>query len=210
MLLVTQLPLSDARRFAPDRAWRLAVPDWPTPKTFNNPQFVRHFGGATDRAGGDDAAWKDEIAFCRAHRAVGMPDLEKYFLGNGDVGFQPDCAFRRLLVDKSTVVGRLEVAVRGPRKWALPSTATPSDVLSIADAYLNLPVRVPDRPDVASLGPLATQGRRIARLYEYATTVRQHRTEQRRLVEDGLPLLIIQADDGEPFVPPQDAKVIPR
>jgi hypothetical protein len=209
MLLVAQFPLSDARPFANDRAWRLPVPDWPAPRTFNNPQFVQHFGAATQRRKGADSAWGDEAAFCRAHHAVALPDLRRTKLGAEGAAVSVDCAFRRLFVDQSNVVVRVEVGLANARHTPLRADLGATGLLAFAESALELPVRVPDTAIAAIAAPLATQGRRLAKLYEFATTARKHRDSRApRLVEDGLPMLVVELADGEPFPVPAEASSV--
>jgi hypothetical protein len=207
VFIVAQLPLSDARRFAPDRAWRLPAPDWPSPRVFNNPQFVKHFGAATRRRARVDSAWADELAFCQAHRAVGLPELQRRRLGSDDVA--TSCAFRRLFVDKTTVVARLEIGLISRPRIPTLQTADAHTFVKIAQSALALPVRVPESATNGTTGPLVAQGRRLARLYEFATTARSKRVPgQPNLVEDGLPLLVVELDDDEPFTVPNAATTV--
>lgn len=208
--MVAQLPLSDARPFAPDRAGRLAVPDWPIPRYFNNPQFVQHFGGAARRRGSVDAAWADEYAYCRAHRAIALPELHRQTFGLPGAAISTVCAFRRLLVDQSTVVARIEIGLAHHPDTPLPADADERKLLAIAQSALDLPVRVPDNATTSTTGPLAGQGPRLAALYAFASTTRRRRPDVRqlRLVGDGVPMLVVEFQDHEPFATPKQAKIV--
>ena len=210
MLMVAQFPLSDARPFAPDRAWRLPVPDWPRPRTFNSAQFVRHFGSAVERRGRLAGAWADEGAFCTAHRAVALPDLGRHRLPDQPAGVVPVCAFRRLFVDASNVVCRVEVGIA--TRHPLAANTSADNLVEIAHSMLHVDARVPDSATSAATGPLVAQGRRLARLYEFATTTRRNWGSRKQdLVEDGTPLLVMEMADGEPYsVPAQATHVDPN
>jgi hypothetical protein len=111
MLLVVQFPISDARAFASVPTARLDLPEWPEPRTYGNPQFVRRFGAAAERSLGPDAAWTDERVYCRARRALKFPGLRLARIRAGDVTVRPYIAFRRLFCDRTTAVARVELGL---------------------------------------------------------------------------------------------------
>lgn len=195
MLAVVQFPIADARGFLNEPLGRLEIPDWPAPRTHVNPQFVRRFGPAVERQGRADRAWVDEHSFCRASRAirfVGMPAS----MGPRSAGFAPKCAFRRLFVDGSGVVARVEVGIAHDRRRGRPRIDEPS-CLAIVSDLLRLRTRVPQ--EEARDRPLLLQGQHLARLYRRATTKNgvPANPNDARIVEDGRPLVVVELEPGE-------------
>jgi len=199
MLMVVQLPMGDARGLSADGNVRLARPDWGSPITFGNAQFVRSFGHVVERRGPADAAWLDERFYCRAHRAVGLPDLQ--------ATRRTRCAFRRLFVAESRAVARVEIGLA----TTPPSGPEPvgSSYVTAAVAAVNQAARVPEAGAAGSTRPLITQGPRLARLYGYATSRKvENGSQAARLVEAGRPLVVIQLAPGEIFDAPPGATLL--
>jgi hypothetical protein len=191
MLAILQFPLGDSRAFLPNASARLAVPEWPSPRTFDRPQFIRQFGQARDRRDLGDPAWPDEVAFCNAHRAIRFPDLRRRRTGP-PLNITLGCVFRRLASDGSAVA-RLEVGFRPGNKTRVLG-ADVSALRSLAESILTLPSVVAGEPPRA----LREQAPALAKTYAAATTSRkQPVADPSRLVRYGVPILVIQVDPGE-------------
>lgn len=195
MFIVAQLPIGDFRAFTEDaNAQRLLSPSWP-PRTSAPAQFVRHFGRAVPRRRGVDYAWSDERAFCRADRALRLPQLPPAVDPSQlfDVWWrgQIRCAFRRLL--SSGRVARFEVGFAFQRefeqshvwRWwdqaikhghdpleysGLEAHADDVHPLEIASFVLGLRTTVSELSGQPSERPLALQSDSLAALYFRATT----------------------------------------
>jgi len=195
MFIVAQLPIGDFRSFTEDsNSQRLLSPSWP-PRTSAPAQFVRYFGRAVPRRRGVDYAWSDERAFCRAHRALRLPQLppvaepsrpfDAWWPG------QIRCAFRRLL--SSGPVARFEVGFAFQRdfeqshmwRWwdgaikyghdplefsGMEVDADDAHPLEIASFVLGLRTAVPGPSSYPNERPLALQSAALAALYFRATT----------------------------------------
>jgi hypothetical protein len=196
MLTVVQFPIADARGLREDPRGRLSVPDWPSPRTNLRPQFVRHFGPAQDRRGIVDQAWADEHSFCRASRAItftARPDR----IALVEARFAPTVAFRRLFVDVTGVVARVEVGLAARRRGGAALQLTQASILAALTELLELQTKVAD------IGPKPTrlieQGPHLARLYRRASTshVVPLSPVDDRLVESGDPLVVVVLERGE-------------
>jgi len=199
MLLVVQFPISDARPFASAATSRLDVPDWPDPRTYGSPQFVRRFGPALARRRGPDAAWMDERFYCNARRAIAFPDLRTVRLHAGEPVMMPVCLFRRLFCDGSRSVVRVEVGVGDHRSTPIDQLG-PRHVAPLIRDLLALDTEVFDQARGMVRAKLSEQGQRLARLYAFATSRRTPgviSTAEMRLVQFGLPMAIAEFDDIE-------------
>jgi hypothetical protein len=212
MLLVVQFPIADARPFVSGLSSKLDLPDWPSPTTELNPQFVRCFGPAVRRRRGPDAAWIDERVFCRASRALRFPELGRIPLGleagqrRGSLRrlrphawqFLPTCAFRRLLCD-GAAVARVEVGVAHSSRATRLRGVEGVELFSIMRDFLELPTEVAQVNNTPTPRPLLMQGRNLARLYEQAST-RSASTPNGSglgLVESGMPLIVVEFERDE-------------
>ena len=202
MLLVVQFPIADGRLFTPLGGTRLPVPDWPSPGTGINSQFVRSFGPAVRRLRGADAAWADESSFCTARRAIRFRELRTQQVVAADRRFTPFCAFRRLFCDGQSVV-RVEVGLVLSRDKTLALDLP--GLLSAVQAGIELPTEVgpPSQPAAggaaalpASARPLIKQGQHLADLYARVTTKHNgsHPPQPARLVEPGYPVALVETD----------------
>lgn len=215
MLVVVQFPISDARAFATAPTARLDVPDWPDPRTFGNPQFVRRFGPARERSLGPDAAWTDERIYCNARRAIGLPELRRVRIRAGDVAIQPFCVFRRLFCDRTTAVARVEVGLTayvpldeyglGPLH-GIGVESVIRDVLALDTDVFDVTRGSVVRAD------LIEQGQRLARLYAFATSGRTRASatvQELNLVQFGRPTVMVEFDDDEIDGLPAGARELP-
>ncbi len=111
MLVAVQFPICDSRIFFPTATARLPVPEWPTPRFSENPEFLRFFGPAALRKLGANPAWFGETVYCSARRAlrfVNLPVSPEV----GDDGYElPTCAFRRFFSDGDNAA-RVEIGIR--------------------------------------------------------------------------------------------------
>jgi hypothetical protein len=206
MLFVAQFPIADARPFLPRASSRLDLPDWPTPQTEINPQFVRFFGPAVRRRRGADAAWIDERAFCRADRAIRFVDLPSQLLGLTPSSRSPSCVFRRLLYDGSAVA-RVEVGLTLQGGGAYGIRA--GELFALVASFLDVPTTVTQVSGDRLHRPLMLQGSHLAELYARAT-VRWSGdpSPDTGLVEDGVPLVVIGLDDQELPELPESVRLI--
>lgn len=205
-----QFPISDSRAFATSQTTRLDVPDWPDPRTYGNPQFVRRFGPAAERSLGPDAAWTDERIYCRARRAIGFPELRRARLRAGEFTVRPFLVFRRLICDRTTAVARVEVGIVGSLPAYAPSLV-PAAVESLVRDVLALNTDVFDLDDGVVRADLSEQGRRLARLFAFATSRRKLAAatpQELDLVQFGRPVVIAEFDDGEVLALPKHAQAI--
>jgi hypothetical protein len=208
VLVVCQLPMSDARALVPGST-RLPVPDRSSPRSG---AFVRGFG-PLDPNGGADATPAIEA---QAHQAIKLPNLERAPLAPDRVGAA--CAFRRLIFDGISLA-RVEVGLQvGSRQRAASPAAALADRLDavaplrageldlLIASLLDLPVRIrsldsPEQPSTLHLaGPL------LARLFERATTARAGGTPL--LVRALAATLVIEYVPSELGELPGDARVI--
>lgn len=192
MFLAVQFPIADGRRFASEPP-PFAGPEWPAPKADLNPEFIRQFGHVALRAGGADAAWNDEYAFCSAKRAIRFPDLRAARLGRDDRVFVPSCAFRRLFHD-GKAVARVEVGLghdqrRGRPLYALSDT----DLTAILAGLFRLKTQTGLANGQSSTRELVLQGPHLARIYA-AASVRGRMTGYERLVRAGIPTAVLEFD----------------
>lgn len=156
MFGVVQFPIADFRRLGGlgEIPWS---PTWP-PRVAVPRQFVRHFGVASPRYRGVDRAWADESSFCKANRALRLPELPHVVR----------CAFRRLLSD-GEAVARVEVGL-GFETDALVASGklAPKPAMDkVLGFLLQLPAQV--RPGKAG-SDLIRQGRALANLYLLGTS----------------------------------------
>lgn len=198
MLIVVQFPMADARGLSPDPAVRVSRPDWGNIETFGNPWFVRYFGTVLDRRRPADTAWVDERFFCQAGRAIALPGLQATRVVR--------CAFRRLFVANGRVVVRVEVGLA----TAAPAGLTPGELVEKAQSVAALASYVPQDGKVDVPRGLIGQGRRLARLYGFATTKKVADVQPARLIEPGSPTMVIELHPKEPFTPPDTARQISR
>lgn len=198
MLIVVQFPMADARGLSPDPAVRLSRPDWGNIETFGNPWFVRHFGSVVDRRRPADTAWVDERFFCQAGRAIALTGLQ------GSRAIR--CAFRRLFVADGRVVVRVEVGLA----TKAPAGLTPAALIATAQSAARLTSQVGEDGKAGPPRALIGQGRRLARLYGYATTKKGNAVEFGRLVEPGSPMMVVELHRKEPFRPPDGTRRISR
>jgi hypothetical protein len=197
MLIVVQFPIADARGLRADPRGRLTVPDWPSPRTNVNRQFVRRFGPAEDRRQLVDRALADEHAYCRAARAIVFTGRQGP-VGRDEAAFVPAVAFRRLFVDVSGVVGRVEVGLASRRRLRGPLRLNQASLLAALTELLELDTHVP--VDAATKSTrLMSQGPLLARLYRRATTSHQVTLSKvdDQLVEAGDPLVVVVLEPGE-------------
>lgn len=213
MLVVVQFPIADARAFASGATARLDVPDWPKPRTFEPPQFVRRFGPAAERRRGPDAAWLDESAYCGARKAIRFPSMPPVAISGGGVGARlaPVCAFRRLLCDDSTAVVRVEVGIASSRRRLNFAQLTAAQLVSVVEGVLQLPTEVFDYQKGWVGAPLQIQGQRLSRLYAMASSRRRLWNDKNaglRLVSHGRPLVVVEATPLEVGELPASARLI--
>lgn len=211
MLVVVQLPISDARAFATSPTARLDVPTWPEPVIFGNPQFVRRFGPATERSLGPDVAWTDERVYCHARRAIKFPELRQARLRAGEATVQPFLVFRRLFCDRTTAVTRIEIGFAAELPLWAPRLA-PAAVESMVRDVLALDTDVFDRELGHTVrADLSQQSNRLARLFAFATSRRKGSVatpEELALVQYGRPMVVAEFDDGEVPGLPRGARPI--
>lgn len=196
MLIVVQFPMADARGLSPDPAVRVSRPDWGKIDTFGNPWFVRHFGSVVDRQRPADIAWVDERFFCQAGHAISLNGLQP----SRDIR----CAFRRLFVADGRVVVRVEVGLA----TIAPANLTPDALVLVAQSVARLPSQVGKDGKAGQPRALISQGRRLARLYGYATTKKGAVVEFGSTVEPGRPMIVVELHPREPFTPPDGARQI--
>jgi hypothetical protein len=207
MIIVLQFPLCDARPFRPGQdRYRLTVPDWPSPATEFNPQFVHFFGKAVQRRREADLAWADEASFCLGHRAIRFRELGLQWLGLPGSRIWPSVAFRRLFCDGQAVV-RLEVGlIRNPRTPKIAKLDAAS-VLACVVAACELDSWVPEPGSKeANWKPLLRQGNALARLYSQASTILRRRrkvSQPSNFVLAGSPLIIVELEPREEIAPPE-------
>ena len=209
MLVVVQFPISDARPFANAATARLDVPDWPDPRTYGSPQFVRRFGPAVARRRGPDSAWFDERFYCSARRAVSFQDLRQTRLDIGGRHVAPECTFRRLFCDDSRSVVRVEVGIRVQRGAGMKDLEEVAviplirDVLAIDTQVFDHHILDRDPSDLNRgmvNAKLIAQGQRLSRLYAFATSRRgggDISKAETQLVQFGLPTVIAEFSEGE-------------
>jgi hypothetical protein len=192
---MVQLPICDGRPFSPSP--RLPAPDWPSPSIEFPTQFIRSFGRVARRRRGADAAWADEFAFCKAHRAVRIDGLKSTrILGDlADRRRPATCAFRRLFVSEHSSV-RFEVGFSLP--ISRDAEASGQDVARLINAVALMPVRVTG----GSAGPLVMQGRSLARLYERSTQSHSEAKRAPNLVQTGMPMVLVESPADEPVLLP--------
>jgi hypothetical protein len=208
MLLTLQFPIADLRAVLPDRAGRRELPDWPPTAEPRPAQFVRFFGGARPRVRGADDAWTDEKSFCRADQAIRLISLGANRFSR-QRKINPACAFRRLLSDGGIVV-RIEVGVSLPHpEEDYKLNVGVEELLRFAEAMLNLPSKARTWSGEFIENPLVLQGRRLAKLFAYATSYRNQFdfVKTARLVELGTPMLLIELDEDLEGSPPSFVKV---
>jgi hypothetical protein len=193
VLIVVQFPMADARGLSPDPAVRLSRPDWGNVGTFGNSWFVRQFGSVVDRKQAADPAWVDERFFAQAGHAIALTGLQ--------AGRTPRCAFRRLFVADGRVVVRIEVGLT----TRAPADLTPESLLRAAQEVTRLPSRAGRGNEAGQPRALISQGRRLARLYAYATSKKGATTDFGRVVEPGRPMLVVELHPREPFKAPGGA-----
>lgn len=218
VFLVVQFPIVDARAFSED-ASRLAVPDFPSPRTYGDPQFLRCFGPAVERRLDVDPAWADEQTYCRADRALRFVNFNDQRLGPLPVQLIPCGIFRRFFSDGEAVC-RIEVGIGQPRHWNLPNPVGPAQCLRIAQDFLKLPSKVASFSAAASrttptiryqaTDQLVRQAGRLARLYCRATAraSAESLSLQERLVEYGRPLLVAEFESREIQDLPVEARAV--
>jgi hypothetical protein len=198
VLIVVQFPLADARGLSPDPVARVSRPDWGKINNFGNPWFVRHFGLVVDRHRPADTAWIDERFFCQAGNAIALTGLQQTR--------KVRCAFRRLFVADGRVVVRVEVGFA----TRAPADLTSGALVAMVQSIATLPSRVGKDDRAGKPRALISQGRRLARLYSYATTTKGATTEFGRLVEPGRPTILIDLHPRERFTPPDGAPRLTR
>lgn len=214
---IVQFPIADLRNFfSKEASGRLPAPSWP-PRTALYPQFVRSFGPAVERRRGVDFAWVDEAAYCRANRALRLPNLRYSSESNGNRRHF-NCAFRRLLCD-GEAVSRVEIGLSDginttqiyslnheSGEFNIPPTASVNThPLTFLKDIAGLSALVPHgwrkfaNKEIAKPRPLILQGRSLAELYYHATSQAQKTFVQQggerewlRLVAPGSPVVIVE------------------
>lgn len=207
MLVSFQFPIADTRIFHADRSLRLPKPDWPTPNTEFNAQFVHFFGMTKKRHRSPDNAWPDEICYCSACRAVRFENLQTVRVGCSEPWyiykrFRPRCAFRRLFSDGQSVV-RAEIGLahheRKVGRAAIPLLSA-NEVIQIVSGLCDLPTRVPGIEVPSGSQKLITRGSSIAKLYARGTLARRNDDKLNtalQLVEAGNPVIIAELGPSE-------------
>jgi len=206
MLVAVQFPICDSRVFA-ESSSRLAVPDWPSPRTDLYPQFVRYFGPAARRRLGANPAWFDEGIYCSAKRALRFPTL-----GDRPLPRLPThvagCAFRRLFSNGRSTA-RIEVGISLSSDYLVPRLSAPQLLGGVQDV-LELPTQVPGAQPRAPL-PLVAQGPALADLYHRGSSklAPGSADEGRGLVEAGAPLAVVELDE-RPALPRRAVVIEPE
>lgn len=203
MFLTLQFPMADARPFAPAMAGRCSLPDWPPKYEDLHPQFVHFFGPAKRRWRGADAAYTDEIAYCKAKRALRFSGLGAKKYSQAGPRLLPSCEFRRLLSDGRAVV-RVEIGIGLARESLLgagdTTPLTLNQLLECIRVTLSLPSQVPSASGNGSPRALVYQGSPLARLFAHASSMRLPAADaatKPELVEAGLPMLLVELDPSE-------------
>lgn len=188
MFVVVQLPMVDARVFAPRTAPRLPVPDWPEPIVDVHPQFVRRFGSAQRRRRGVEGNWVDEAYYVDARRALTVPAPRA--AGGGAAMPPVSTAFRRLLVANRGVAPRLEVGLRlGGDAWG----ASAADVLGRVRAAVCAPTAVAPRGGTAPARALVNLTTWLPAAYARSTTPHPSQdADGAGLVLAGQPLVVAE------------------
>jgi len=198
VLITVQFPIADVRCFVSTPTLRLPVPDWPAPTTASDPQFVHHFGKATERRREPDAAWPDELQYVIAKRGLRFDRLETRHAGLPKRRFHPCCAFCRLFCDGEAVV-RMEIGIgQQYAKHPLNNLAT-EEILAIVRQLAEIPTEVPN--STGKLRPIVAQGKELARLYALASMQShlppEHHALGLQLVEAGAPIIIAELKPNE-------------
>lgn len=220
MFAVVQFPIADARCFAGDTRLRLELPKFPRPVTWGHPEFVRCFGPTVDRKEVGEVAYTDEVAYCKADKALRFVDFHTQRLGPIPTQILPCGAFRRLFCD-GQALSRVEVAVSEPNSRVPFSGLKGNQCLSIARDFLSLPTkaavfRYPKNADPPPIrysvtDALVRQGDRLAKIYCRATTSESREDlldRQESLVNDGRPTAIIEFANEEAVELPAQARAV--
>jgi hypothetical protein len=77
LLIISQIPVADARRFVPSATHMLRAPSWPNAR--ERREFVRGFGEVKPRLRGGLGPWVGEEVFCDARRAMRFPRGEGFW-----------------------------------------------------------------------------------------------------------------------------------
>ncbi len=209
MLVIFQVPISDARAFLPATP-RLPAPHWLDPQPR---EFVRGFGPVRARRKGGHTVFADEAYYASARQALRIPGLEHAELA--PARFRAACAFRRLHSD-GLALARVEIGLRvrpgGRKAGAPPPVQAPAPLAAkefdeLIPSILDLPVHVHGlNSDPKSLA-LHVSGPALARLFARAT-IKAAQADAPALVGAVAPAVLIQYRQAEVDSLPGDARAI--
>ncbi len=208
MLVVVQFPLADVRPFHATTPARLPLPTWPIPR--DGIDFIRHFGPVETRRGGIGLVerWSDDLFYCRAHRALLLPDAPRTAFG--DIGLAK--VFRRFFSD-GQAAARFEIgiSVRKVRNTRDGRPLNAKGLLDVLHSVLDLPTRVPYPGSPAEACHLLLQGKALARLYFQASSpvCATPPLHPRWIpVEAGAPMVFVEYDGYEVEAVPSTARPV--
>lgn len=204
MLVIFQVPISDARAFLPATP-RLPAPHWLDPQPR---EFVRGFGPVRARRKGGHTVFADEAYYASARQAIRIPRLEHAELA--PARFRAAGAFRRLHSD-GLALARVEIGLRvRPGAGAAAAGPVPLAVKEfdeLISSILDLPVRVRGLNSEPKSLALHVSGPALARLFGRAT-MKAAQADAPALVGAVAPAVLLQYRSSEVEALPADAHPI--
>lgn len=204
MLISIQFPLADSRGFLPDSG-RLAKPAWLVPRP--DVDFVRHFGAVRLRPSGGLSGWVGENEICEAKRSISFSENLVLKCAEATLTLPFRVVFRRFFFD-GHAVGKFELGLATNTRRRIRLRI--GDVKNLVDQFLQLKVRIRNRPDrVYHVVPLGQAGEALAQSYLLATTRKRYGGELKGwFVRSGAPLVFLEWSLGDDVPLPYYARRI--
>lgn len=205
MLLVTQIPVADFRRFLDHDTGKLRRPSWPFPVP--DSEFVRSYGPIRIRPSGGVPGWGGEGEVCDAHRAIRFDRLPRFGAPTLNAPLALRIAFRRFFAD-GFALAKFEVGVAARKHcwFSIPQESVPRLFLHC----LRIRCRVytgMEEPVVCELGDIST---RLAESYLRSTTSSHDSrvTPESWWVSSGSPFILLEHTPDELITLPAVARTI--
>lgn len=187
MLIAITFPLLDARGFIDTPTGRVASPNWPSPRVYQD--FLRHYGVVKERTRGGVREWPGEEVYCDARKALRFgPRFQ--FLPTFGLTCVRQCAFRRFFSDGVTCHFDVGISLRGCKK-PLPEP----ELLRVVVDTCTLPVTLFGQSK--TVVPLISADRSIAQQYLIATTTRAVTAPERWWVIAAPPVIVVEYSHGD-------------